>query len=265
MSREENNTLNISNTGDKIAPISLVNRALEELTNRASAGANRQRKSKIELLCSSLINQNETSSLLIRTMLESGISISDIYEKYIPDAARLLGKYWVQNKLSFVNVTLATSRLQAVAREFELLYIGSVSSGACGPEILIISPQGEQHTFGAQMISRKFRRLGASAYLSINNSKSEIRKIITKHQFKLIGLSISDYKLCNPKNELKSTIDMIKKFKIPIVAGGSLVHSYEGVLETLNLDLVTDDAMEALTYFNINLSDKNKFLDPITI
>ena len=58
---------------------------------------------------------------------------------------------------------------------------------------------------------------------------------------------------------------MIKKFKIPIVAGGSLVHSYEGVLETLNLDLVTDDAMEALTYFNINLSDKNRFLDPITI
>ena len=265
MSRDENNTLNISNTGDKIAPISLVNRALEELTNRASVGANRQRKSKIELLCSSLINQNEKGSVLIRTMLESGISISDIYEKYIPDAARLLGKYWVQNKLSFVNVTLATSRLQAVAREFERLYIGTINSGAYGPEILVISPRGEQHTFGAQMISRKFSRLGASAYLSINNSASEIRKIITKHRFKLIGLSISDYKLCNPKNELKSTIDMIKKFKIPIVAGGSLIHSYEGVLETLNLDLVTDDAIKALNYFNINLSNKNRLLDTITI
>jgi methylmalonyl-CoA mutase cobalamin-binding subunit len=264
MHRHENRALNDLDNGVKITPISLVNRALEELTIRATAGAQRQRKSKLDCLCNSVMERNGKCSAIVRAMLETGISIKEVFEVYIPDVARLLGDYWVNSKLSFVEVTLATSRLQTLAREFERLYIGSINSGAHGPEILIVTPKGEQHTFGAQMASRKFRRLGASPYLSINHGKSEIKKILNKQDFKLVGLSISDYKLCDQQSELSSTIAMIKKLKIPIVAGGSIVQSSSSFLENLNVDLITDDAVHALSYFNISLSNKHRLLEPET-
>jgi hypothetical protein len=265
MHRDKNKTLSDLQSGEKIIPISLVNRALEELTNRATAGAQKQRKTKLEWLCNSIMEQNGNCNAIVKGMLEIGISIKEVFEVYIPDVARLLGDYWVNNRLSFVEVTLATSRLQTLAREFERLYIGSVNSGTYGPEILLITPKGEQHTFGAQMASRKFRRLGASPYLSINNGKNEIKKILNKQNFKLVGLSISNYKLCDRQSELLSTIAMIKKLKIPIVAGGSLVQSPSNFLKSLNVDLITDDAVHALSYFKINLSNNNRLLELETV
>jgi methanogenic corrinoid protein MtbC1 len=261
MHRDEKRTPNDLKSGERIIPISLVNRALEELTSRAVAGAQKQRKTKLERLCKSLMEQNGKYGTIVQEMLETGISIKEVFEVYIPDVARLLGDYWVNNKLSFVEVTLATSRLQSLAREFERLYIGSINSGTLGPEILLITPKGEQHTFGAQMASRKFKRLGASPYLSINHGKSEIKKILNKQNFKLVGLSVSDYKLCDRQSELSSIIAMIKKLKIPIVAGGSLVQSSGEFLKNLNVDLVSDDVLSALSYFNINLSNNNSLLE----
>ena len=264
MNRDRNNIINDGSNADGITPASLINRALEELTSRATAGAQKHRRGKIEKLCKSVLDSKGHYISIVQQMLESGISIKEIFEVYIPEAARLLGDYWVRNELNFFEVTLATSKLQKIAREFEKLYIGCINSGAYGPEVLIISPKGEQHTFGAQMISRTFRRLGVSPYLSINNNKSEIKKIISKQKFKLIGISLSDNKLCDSKSELISTISMIKKLKIPIVAGGSLVKSSTSILKSLNVDMITDDAVQALSYFNIKLSNNNRSSELLT-
>ena len=129
---------------------------------------------------------------------------------------------------------------------------------------MIISPKGEQHTFGAQMISRQFRRLGASAYLSINNSTSEIKKIVAKHRFRLVGLSLSNYKLCEEHDEVKSIIAIIKTLKIPIIAGGSLINSHINIVKSLNVDMITDDAVQALQFFNINPSKAQEITELVT-
>lgn len=254
MSKDKKNTLNILKDGKKIIPISLVTRALEELTNRAGVSGQKQCKKNLDRLCNSLLKINIKSSSVIKPMLEAGISVKEIFEVYLPGAARQLGDHWVQNHLTFAEVTLATSRLQTVAKEFENLYIGAMNSGVYGPEIMIINPKGEQHTFGAQMICRQFQRLGAHPYLSINNNLTDINAIIAQHKFKLIGISLSNYKLCDSKSQLRSLIDTIKKLKIPIVVGGSLVNTHKNAVKSLNVDLITDDALHALRYLNINFS-----------
>tara|TARA_A100001011_G_C14170479_1_gene782255 strand:+ start:173 stop:1003 length:831 start_codon:yes stop_codon:yes gene_type:complete len=254
MSSYKKNSLSIHKEEKKIIPISLINRALEELTNQESAGAQKRRKKNLEKLCVSLFSLNGEAKRVIHSMLDSGISAKEIFEVFIPDAARQLGKCWIQNTLSFAEVTLATSKLQTIAKQFEGLYIGSFNSGASGPEIMIISPKQEQHTFGAQMITRQFQRLGVSPYLSINNNLDEIRKIISKHKFKLVALSLANYKSCSPKSDVRSIVSLVKQLKIPIVAGGSLIHSHKSAVESLNVDMITDDAINALRYFNIKLS-----------
>ena len=254
MSSYKKNTLSIHKEEKKIIPISLINCALEELTNQESAGTQKQHKKVLEELCVSLFSLNGESKTVLNSMLDSGISAREIFEIFIPAAARQLGRCWVQNTLSFAEVTLAISRLQTVAKQFEGVYIGSCNSGASGPEIMIISPKQEQHTFGAQMITRQFQRLGLSPYLSINNNLDEVKKIIKKHKFKMIGISLANYKLCSPKSEVRSIITLVRQLKIPILAGGSLIHSHKNAVESLNVDMITDDPINALHYFNIKLS-----------
>jgi methanogenic corrinoid protein MtbC1 len=254
MSSYKKNTLSQHKEEKKVIPISLINRALEELTNQDSVGAQKRRKKNLEKLCVSLFSLDGEAKSVIHSMLDSGISAKEIFEVFIPDAARQLGRCWIQNTLSFAEVTLATSKLQTIAKQFEGLYIGSFNSGASGPEIMIISPKQEQHTFGAQMITRQFQRLGVSPYLSINNNVDEIRKIINKHKFKLIGLSLANYKSCSPKSDVRSIVGLAKQLKIPILAGGSLIYSHKNAVESLNVDMITDDAIHALRCFDIKLS-----------
>ena len=133
------------------------------------------------------------------------------------------------------------------------------------PEILIIAPKGENHTFGAQMIARKFKRLGTSPYLSINNTIEEIVNIISKQKFVLIGLSITGQKVCEKNSDFMKALKVIKKWKIPIVAGGNLVSSSASIIKCLNIDLITNDAAHALNYFNINLSIQKRDSKPLAV
>ena len=70
----------------------------------------------------------------------------------------------------------------------------------------------------------------------------------------MIGISLANYKLCSPKSEVRSIITLVRQLKIPILAGGSLIHSHKNAVESLNVDMITDDPINALHYFNIKLS-----------
>ena len=49
-------------------------------------------------------------------MIASGISSADIAEDYVPLAARKLGEAWVDDTLSFSQVTIGAARLQEIVR-----------------------------------------------------------------------------------------------------------------------------------------------------
>ena len=77
----------------------------------------------------------------------------------------------------------------------------------------------------------------------------------------MIGLSLSDYKLCDKQSELRTIIKVIKNLKIPVVAGGSLIHSHKNAVKSLGVDMITEDAVQALRYLNIDLSRRKAAVD----
>ena len=62
MNRDNKNLLSISKDEKKMIPLSLVNRALEELANRASAGARKQLKNNLDMLCESLLKIDQKTT-----------------------------------------------------------------------------------------------------------------------------------------------------------------------------------------------------------
>ena len=79
----------------------------------------------------------------------------------------------------------------------------------------------------------------------------------------MIGLSLANYKSCSPKSEVRSIVTLVQQLKIPILVGGSLIHSHKNAVKSLNVDMITDDAINALHYFNIKLSRNRVSLDSI--
>ena len=134
---------NKNHNQSKMPPITLVNKALEELGAKTINGKDKQYKQRLESISKSLLIGAHQTKEIIQSMLVKGVSINNVFEEYIPDVARLLGDYWVKSMLSFAQVTLATSRLQSIARELEPLYLGERHPQNLQTEVLIIAPKGE--------------------------------------------------------------------------------------------------------------------------
>ena len=253
---------NLGFKDDKIS-LSLVNYALEELISKNAVLNKKNYDARIRLLCKSLLQFKGTCTKIFGAMLSKGTPITEIFEQYMPDTARQLGEYWVKNILSFAEVTIAISRLQNIAQEFEKLYLkGFNKKSPTGAELLLIVPQRESHTLGAQMICRQFRRLGAEPYLAINNSVSELEYLISTQNFDLIGLSVSDQNLCKTSSNTKDIKNIVDSSKLPLVVGGSLANNNKDVckdvLRELKPDLIASDAHHTLDYFGLAPSKKNK-------
>ena len=51
------------------------------------------------------------------SLIASGVRSSEVYQSYIPAVSRYLGEMWVNDRASFVDVSLGSARLQALLRE----------------------------------------------------------------------------------------------------------------------------------------------------
>jgi methanogenic corrinoid protein MtbC1 len=259
MTKNEKNTHFLFKKENHIAPITLVDRALEELTARATAGEKKLRETKLKLFCSSLLENNNKSYKIVNVLLKNGISILDLFETYFPEAAKLLGEDWLEDRLSFAQVTIAMTKLQTLTRDYESSYFTETTFDINQPEILIIIPPGESHTFGAQMAYRKFKRLGTSPYLAIGFNLNEIKHLIKAHNFNLIGLSVSDSEnKTNCINLLKNLRAQTKE-RTPIVLGGSVIESNNRFSKNLGVDLSSNNPLQTLDYFQIKTAKQEKF------
>ncbi len=93
-------------------------------------------------------------------------------DRYVPEIARRLGKGWEDDTMSFAQVTMGASRLQAILREIGADWAadqGALASmtHAERSTILMIVPPGEQHTLGVFVLIGQLRRRGVSVCLRI--------------------------------------------------------------------------------------------------
>jgi len=71
----------------------------------------------LEVLCDALLSDDDKSaSGIISDLRADGVRAEDIYLKQLAAAARVLGDKWVNDELSFSQVTVATGRMYAIMR-----------------------------------------------------------------------------------------------------------------------------------------------------
>ena len=194
---------------------------------------------QVEHLARALISKNEaTSSKLVLDGMADGMEIETIYLHYLGGAARLLGKWWDQSKISLVEVTLGTGRIYAILRSSNRFLFPKVRFTQKSA-IFAASPN-ETHTLGVRMAADLFRKDGWNIDLMIGQSHDELVEGIERSHNYLIGLSAGGRHSSAALARLVVALRLSKPTAF-IMLSGQIVNDAEDIVSVLGVDGIADD------------------------
>ncbi|MEM9725783.1 MAG: hypothetical protein AAF909_10000 [Pseudomonadota bacterium] len=229
-------------SGEKSGPQvdALAAAALSVLAARSPKAPDAKFAARIEKFCDALVSPDEAPARLFAARLIAyGVSTEQIYERYVPAAARRLGEWWVEDKVGFVEVTLGSSRLQDLTRELEGRFVEGGSTIPLGHSVLLAVPRCEQHSLGAFIAGGKLRRMGLWVHMGVALDDDELARLAESQRFSAIGLSAATRRALEP---LRRTIDKLRgvaDFDGAIGLGGAITKLGDEVASYTGADLAT--------------------------
>jgi len=227
----------------------LVESALRTLNSKAASAQPRTRDQWIGRLCQALMSETDGDyQSVVKALIATGVDPEDVYQSYVPSAARFLGELWVSDRASFVDVTIGASRLQSLFRGNDL----DVSARAAdrlvplGQSVLMIIPEYEQHALGAFVIADNLRRHGLWVHMAIGLKEAELADLIRSSRFAMIGISVATRVTLEKTTGLVDYIRSHVDYLPPIVVGGRVVEEDETAVMRTGADFAVRTAREAI-------------------
>jgi MerR family transcriptional regulator, light-induced transcriptional regulator len=198
------------------------------------------------------------ASLIAMTQqfLDSGFSTEQILLGLLTPVARDLGVLWERDELSFVDVTIATQKLQQVLHALSDRDRSIVTSGQ-RPAAFMVPAPGEAHSFGLVMMSELLRRRGwAVTGGGIPMPMVQIVETASMRSFQLIGFSISAEALIKPvASAIARTRKRSMNKAVKIVVGGRVCEGNSGLAAALGADGAFYNADDACDFADTLVSD----------
>jgi len=190
----------------------------------------------------------------LRALLDTGLDRGTLIDEIIPEVARGFGAAWCQSGHSFAEVTIAVARLQGWLRELEPGMPDADPFRRDAPEVLLVVPEGCQHTLGAMVALSRFRRLGALVRLSLGQDARTIGMQVRAQHFDMIALSAAGNEdlefLANVINNARSGMGRVPR----IVLGGAILGFRPDAHVLVGADFGTSDPEEALNLCGLSIS-----------
>lgn len=227
----------------------LVESALRTVMSNASNAEPRTREEWVGRLCEALMSETDSSySSVVAALVASGVTQQEVFQTYVPAAARYLGELWVSDKASFVDVTIGASRLQRLFRENDETFSvrWTDRSVPLGQSVLVAIPEFEQHALGAFVAADNLRRHGLWVHMGIGMTNVELTDLISANQFGMIGISVAT------PNAIENTTALVDYIRThtdntpPIVIGGQIVQDDEKLAMRTGADYAVRTAREAI-------------------
>lgn len=181
---------------------------------------------------------------IISLLVARGVPTEQIYGKFIPAAARMLGERWVRDELGFMEVTTGAARLQNLVRAYSSSQ--APVSVPLGQSVLLVVPSFEQHTLGAFLAADGFRQAGLWVHLAIWQEARDIAAQARTGQFGLIAISASCTKHLEALGDLVDKTRRQAEVTPPIVIGGALVNLADDIESRTGADFATNDPRRAV-------------------
>jgi len=209
---------------------------------------------EIEALCHALIDDDETRAPeIIRRARREGVPLDLIYLGLLANAARTLGEWWEDDRVSFLMVSVAAGRVFGIMRSLRHEIANARSLQPVEKHALFATVAGETHTIGVTMAADMFRSRGWRIELHTGLEHDELVEAASRLPHEIIGLSAGH------PNALVSLARLIVALRVThpqahiLVSGGIIAHVPD--LNTLiHADSVIGSAQAAMSFLD-QLSD----------
>lgn len=243
----------------------LAAHVLSVLAAEAKAGLDGQQERRLTEFCAALIDQDERRRYdVVAGFIAAGATSEEIVENYVPNAARRLGEHWVDDTLSFAEVSVGAARLQEIVRAFGNPYEKPGALVPLGRSILMVVPDFEKHTLGPFIAASQFRRYGLWVQMAIGMNAEEIGELVAENRFSMIGLSSGNRRGITPLAKIVKAVHNQAEFAAPIVIGGNIVSQEPSLLEATGADLVTEHPRAALDFCQLAPSREVASIDDMS-
>lgn len=227
----------------------LARHVLGLLAARGEASPASRERDRVRQFCEALLRgSDEDRNDLVERFLAAGVSPEELCDVYAPQVARQLGEGWVDDTLSFAEVTLGAARLQEIVRGIEGRGEVRLQPIPLGRSMLLAVPACEDHCLGAFIAANHFRRLGLWVSLAIGMAEGEIADTVQRNAFSLVGISVGSRRSVAPVAKLVKEIRGRDGLPPPIVVGGSAVALEPDLRDLTGADLVTTAPREAVAF-----------------
>lgn len=238
---------------DEADVVALAVRALTVLASRRGNAPKRSREEHIKDLCDAVVHKDQSRQhAVVAQMVSAGIPTADVAEDYVTLAARKLGEAWVDDILTFSEVTIGAARLQEIVRSLGHTDLGTSVTVPLGHRILLVIPPEEDHSLGAFVAANQFRRYGLWVHLAIGQTADEVAETITAQDFEMIGISGAGRRSLESVRRLVTTLKQRCRNLAPVVVGGNLCNLEHRVLDLTGADFVTTSPRQAMGFCGLS-------------
>lgn len=198
---------------------------------------------------------------LLTHFRKTRISYAMLADTYIPEAARRMGDAWLDDQLSWLDVSMATARLQSLVREISVAWTADYADSLSLGSVLLLVPEGEQHTLGPMVVMGQLRRLGISVCLRLGVGHRELSHLLEHRQFDGILISVATAARLQSAGMMIRSLRTLRKKLPPIILGGPIVMENPKLADSAGADYAYSDiaaAMEAIGLITPNSDALNR-------
>jgi methanogenic corrinoid protein MtbC1 len=193
-----------------------------------------------------LSGDHDALMAVVGAMVERGVTMEAVYLDLLAPVARRLGERWLDDTISFVDVTIALGKLQLVVHALSLHGPVGADEPSGGRSAYFTNAPGEQHTFGVSIVAEFFRRAGWMAAVSCDSDPAVVLEAVRRRHFDVVGITIA---CVEHLAQLKPFVMSIRRVSINpdtvVLVGGRLLSERPGLAKEVGADCSAGDAREA--------------------
>ncbi len=187
----------------------------------------------------------------VRHMHRMRVTPEAIADHYIPAIARWLGDDWASDRISFAECSIGVAKLQLLLRDVSAPWTPGEGGRDNRKAVLVVVPEGEDHTLGALVLTSRLRRIGVSVCLKLQAGLSELRDLSADRQFDAAMVSVANSHRLRQAADIVSTLrDAAGRDRagtcLPVFVGGPVTGSGDDIAARTGADLVSGDVEAAI-------------------
>lgn len=185
---------------------------------------------------------------IIEELLQAGIPMQTLAIHLFCPVATQLGVYWCNDETDFMQVTVASTRLNTIVNH--VTHAGGLLANPhpSAKRVLLARSKGTQHTLGVTLVRMCFRDMGwivdGGADLEIGDT---LFMRLSERPYQLLGLSIGQLEeIEDCTHAIQRCRSDVRTRPTIIALGGAAVVSHPNDFQRIGADIIARSALEAL-------------------